>query len=95
MRVSAESRSSIAVTRLLQPVMESNGLPGAAISLINGGNEVGKELVGNSQVDLGQSLPGALLPSQTDYYSVSFTGSERVGKIVGSAVQDRFGKVRY
>jgi aldehyde dehydrogenase family 7 protein A1 len=27
------------------------------------------------------------------YVVVSFTGSERVGKIVGKNVQDRFGKV--
>ncbi|KAK4687901.1 hypothetical protein P7C73_g2201, partial [Tremellales sp. Uapishka_1] len=67
---------SIAITKLIQPVLERNGLPGAVASLICGGVDVGKEIVGNEEVHL-----------------VSFTGSERVGKEVGKAVQDRFGKV--
>ncbi|ORY35667.1 Aldehyde/histidinol dehydrogenase [Naematelia encephala] len=67
--------AAIAVTKLIQPVLERNGLPGAVASLVCGGVDVGKEVVGNPSVDL-----------------VSFTGSERVGKEVGKAVQDRFGK---
>jgi hypothetical protein len=43
---------SIAVTRLLQPVLERNGLPGAVASLVCGGVDVGKEVVGSHDVDL-------------------------------------------
>ncbi|KAK8850381.1 hypothetical protein IAR55_004299 [Kwoniella newhampshirensis] len=67
--------TSIAVTRLLQPVLEKNGLPGAVAALVCGGVDVGKTLVASEDVPL-----------------VSFTGSEKIGKEVGKAVQDRFGK---
>ncbi|WWC65400.1 uncharacterized protein I303_108018 [Kwoniella dejecticola CBS 10117] len=67
--------SSIAVTKLIQPVFEKNGLPAAAAALVCGGVDVGKTLVGSADVPL-----------------ISFTGSEKVGKEVGKAVQDRFGK---
>ncbi len=48
-------RCSIAVTRLIEPVLERNGLPGAAVSLVCGGVDVGKEVVGSPSVDLGGS----------------------------------------
>ncbi|WWC72429.1 uncharacterized protein I206_106391 [Kwoniella pini CBS 10737] len=67
--------SSIAITKLIQPVFEKNGLPAAAAALVCGGVDVGKTLVGSEEVPL-----------------ISFTGSEKVGKEVGKAVQDRFGK---
>ncbi|WVQ85991.1 hypothetical protein IAT38_008159 [Cryptococcus sp. DSM 104549] len=67
--------SSIAVIRLIQPVLERNGLPGAAAALVCGGIDVGKSIVGSEDIPL-----------------VSFTGSEKVGKEVGKAVMDRFGK---
>ncbi|KAL1409729.1 hypothetical protein Q8F55_003726 [Vanrija albida] len=66
---------SIAVTKIIQPVLERNGLPAAAASLVVGDVDVGKEVVGSGDIPL-----------------ISFTGSERVGKEVGKAVQDRFGK---
>ncbi|RXK41764.1 aldehyde dehydrogenase family 7 member A1 [Tremella mesenterica] len=44
--------TSVAVTKLLQPVIEANGLPGATISLITGGSETGKQLVSSPLVDL-------------------------------------------
>ncbi|WVR09739.1 hypothetical protein IAU60_006815 [Kwoniella sp. DSM 27419] len=67
--------SSIAVTRLIQPVLERNGLSGGAIALVCGATEVGKTVVASEDIPL-----------------ISFTGSEKVGKEVGKAVQDRFGK---
>ena len=47
-------RCAIAVTKILQPVLEGNGLPGAVASLVCGGIDVGKEVVESSEVDLGQ-----------------------------------------
>ncbi|EIW69829.1 hypothetical protein TREMEDRAFT_61600 [Tremella mesenterica DSM 1558] len=44
--------TSVAVTKLLEPVIEANGLPGATISLITGGVETGKQLVSSPLVDL-------------------------------------------
>nr|XP_031860229.1 uncharacterized protein CI109_004361 [Kwoniella shandongensis]KAA5527301.1 hypothetical protein CI109_004361 [Kwoniella shandongensis] len=67
--------TSIAVTRLIQPVLEKHGLPGAVAALVCGGVDVGKTIVGSEDIPL-----------------VSFTGSEKVGKEVGKAVQERFGK---
>ncbi|KAL7422682.1 hypothetical protein Q5752_001973 [Cryptotrichosporon argae] len=43
---------SVAVTRIVQSVLERNDLPGAAASLVCGGVEVGKELVGSAEVDM-------------------------------------------
>lgn len=48
---------SIAVTRLIAPILERNGLPGSAASLVCGDVDVGKELVGSKDVDMGE--PGA------------------------------------
>jgi aldehyde dehydrogenase family 7 protein A1 len=45
---------AIAVTRLIQPVLERNGLPGAVAALVCGDVAVGKELVGSSAVDMGE-----------------------------------------
>ncbi|WVQ63131.1 uncharacterized protein L199_001282 [Kwoniella botswanensis] len=67
--------ASIAVTKLIQPVLEKNGLPAAVAALVCGGVDVGKAVVGSTDIPL-----------------ISFTGSEKVGKEVGKAVQDRFGK---
>ncbi|WVN89575.1 uncharacterized protein L203_104802 [Cryptococcus depauperatus CBS 7841] len=67
--------TAIAVLRLIQPVLERNGLPGATAALACGGVDVGKTIVGSEEIPL-----------------VSFTGSEKVGKEVGKAVSDRFGK---
>lgn len=81
---------AIAVTKLITPVLERNGLPGATAALVTGGVDVGKEIVGSSDLQLGSSI--VLLRAQANE-SVSFTGSEKVGRKVGKAVQDRFGKV--
>lgn len=66
---------AIAVTKLITPVLEANGLPGAAAALVCGDVDVGKAVVGSEAIPL-----------------VSFTGSEKVGREVGKAVMDRFGK---
>lgn len=53
---------------------------------------MGKEVVGSSEVNLGEyAWRSSCFVSSAAI--VSFTGSERVGKEVGKAVQDRFGKV--
>lgn len=44
--------SAIAVTRLLQPVLERNGVPGAAAALVCGGVDVGKAVVGSHDIPL-------------------------------------------
>ncbi|KAI6002055.1 NAD-aldehyde dehydrogenase [Pisolithus albus] len=66
---------SIAVTKIIARVLESNGIPGAVSALLSGGKNVGETLVGSPDIPL-----------------VSFTGSEAVGRVVGKAVQSRFGK---
>jgi hypothetical protein len=88
-RARADRRCSIAVTKLIAPVLERNGLPGATASLVTGGVDVGKEIVGSSDIQLGESASD---PIPVVLTLVSFTGSEKVGKEVGKAVQDRFGK---
>ena len=47
-------RCAIAVTKLLAPILEQNGLPGAAMSLVCGDVDVGKSIVGSKDVDLCQ-----------------------------------------
>lgn len=79
--------------RLLEPVLERNGLPGAVASLVCGDIDVGKEIVGSKDVDMSKCSGPVQVRTLLTGYSVSFTGSERVGKEVGKIVQDRFGKV--
>ncbi|PVU96678.1 hypothetical protein BB559_002298 [Furculomyces boomerangus] len=67
--------SAIAVTKILQQVLEKNNLPGSICSLVTGGADVGAEMSNNKAIDL-----------------VSFTGSTKIGREVGLAVQKRFGK---
>ena len=81
---------AIAVTKLLAPILERNGLPGAAMSLVCGDVDVGKSIVASRDIDLCESkavLDLALIAI------VSFTGSERIGNIVAQEVQKRSGKV--
>lgn len=56
---------SVAVTRLIAPVLEKNGLPGAVASLVCGDVEVGKELVGSEQVQMGMLIPPTKLIHQS------------------------------
>ncbi|OMJ19369.1 Alpha-aminoadipic semialdehyde dehydrogenase [Smittium culicis] len=44
--------SAIAVTKILQEVLEKNNLPGSICSLVSGGPDIGKELANNQKIDL-------------------------------------------
>ncbi|ORX92847.1 aldehyde dehydrogenase [Basidiobolus meristosporus CBS 931.73] len=68
--------TSVAVTKILQKVLEKNNLPGAICSLVCGGADVGQAMAEDQRIDL-----------------LSFTGSTKVGREVGMAVQNRFGRV--
>jgi aldehyde dehydrogenase family 7 protein A1 len=68
--------SSIAVTKIIQKVLENNNLPGELCTLVSGGADVGEAISKSPLIDL-----------------VSFTGSTQIGRQVGIAVQERFGKV--
>lgn len=48
-------RCAIAVTRILQHVLEKNGLPGAAASLVCGDIEASKAIVASGDVHMGGS----------------------------------------
>jgi aldehyde dehydrogenase family 7 protein A1 len=87
-------RCSIAVTRLLQPVLERNGLPGAAASLVCGDVDVGKTIVGSDSVQM-VSFTG----SERVGKEVGKTVQDRFGKVSfgftlrgegGTANYDRF-----
>jgi hypothetical protein len=56
------------VTKLIAPVFESNGLPGAAAALVCGGADVGKEVVGSRDVDLGESNVGDYVDLYSELY---------------------------
>lgn len=47
-----QTSCAIAVIKLLTPILERNGLPGAALSLVCGDVDVGKSIVGSKDVDL-------------------------------------------
>jgi hypothetical protein len=49
----ANDRCAIAITKLIEPILIRNGLPGAAAALVCGDIEVGKELVGSEDIPLG------------------------------------------
>lgn len=51
----AELRCAIAITKLIEPILEKNGLPGAAAALVCGDIDVGKEIVGSQDIPLGMS----------------------------------------
>ncbi|KAI9102619.1 Aldehyde/histidinol dehydrogenase [Phlyctochytrium arcticum] len=46
------SLCGVAVTKILEKVLEENGLPGALCSLVSGGTEVGEAMVSDKRVDL-------------------------------------------
>jgi aldehyde dehydrogenase family 7 protein A1 len=84
---------SIAVTKIVSAVLESNGIPGAVAALVTGNKDVGEALVESRDVELGTNFFCLLsLPRLSNTVLVSFTGSEAVGRAVGKAVQSRFGK---
>ena len=49
----ANGRCAIAITKLIEPILIKNGLPGAAAALVCGDIDVGKELVGSEDIPLG------------------------------------------
>ena len=70
------SLTSVAVTKLVQEVLEESGHPGAIASMICGtGAEIGDKLVKDKRMEL-----------------VSFTGSTQVGRNVNQIIAGRFGK---
>lgn len=85
--------SAIAVTKIVSRVLEQNGVPGAVAGLVCGDIPVGEGLVASRDIDMGEWIRDVLSRHVLIATLVSFTGSERVGKIVGKNVQDRFGKV--
>ena len=82
---------AIATTRIVADVLEKNGLSGAIASLAVGGQDVGEAIVESPDVPLGK-YAFACACMGVDGVAVSFTGSERVGRIVGKNVMSRFGK---
>lgn len=69
------SLCGIAVTKIVESILEKNGLPGSICALVSGGADIGKAMSEDKRLPL-----------------VSFTGSTEVGRQVGVAVQQRFGK---
>ncbi|UOH79695.1 hypothetical protein LQV05_000704 [Cryptococcus neoformans] len=69
--------TAIAVTRLIQPVLEKNGLPGATAALVCGGVDVGRTIVGNEDIPL-VSFTG----SEKVGKEVSKAVSDRFGKTI-------------
>ncbi|KAG8712150.1 hypothetical protein FRC11_000918 [Ceratobasidium sp. 423] len=68
---------AVATTKIISRALEQNGIHGAAAGLVCGGKDVAEAVVGSPSVDSERNI----------------RGSETVGKVVGKAVQDRFGKV--
>jgi len=52
----ADIRCATAITKLIEPILIRNGLPGAAAALVCGDIDVGKELVGSEDIPLGTSM---------------------------------------
>lgn len=52
--------TAIAVARLIQPVLEKNGLPGATAALVCGGIDVGKTIVGSEDIPLGKLVSASI-----------------------------------
>lgn len=74
-------------------MLEKNGLPGAVSTLITGGKDVGEAIVESRDIPLGKALfSSGVWRFSNKNILVSFTGSEAVGRVVGKAVQSRFGK---
>ncbi|KAJ3274848.1 Aldehyde dehydrogenase 7 member B4 [Terramyces sp. JEL0728] len=67
--------SSVAVTKILQKVLEDNSLPGALCTLVTGGVDVGEAISNSSQIDL-VSFTGSTAIGK----KVGITVQERFGK---------------
>jgi aldehyde dehydrogenase family 7 protein A1 len=84
---------SIAVTNIVSRVLENNGIPGAVAGLVTGDRDAGSAIAESRDVELGLFHLSYRRPlNLTITPSVSFTGSEPVGQIVGKTVMSRFGK---
>mmetsp|Transcript_62453 Transcript_62453/g.71640 ORF Transcript_62453/g.71640 Transcript_62453/m.71640 type:complete len:513 (+) Transcript_62453:70-1608(+) len=67
---------SIAVTKIVTDVLEKNGYPSVALTMVTGpGRTVGEMLINDSRLQL-----------------ISFTGSTSIGKRVSTTVHSRFGR---
>lgn len=44
------------MTKIVQPILERNGLPGAAAALVCGDIDVGKTIIGSPDIPLGQFI---------------------------------------
>ncbi|RKP01521.1 hypothetical protein CXG81DRAFT_18691 [Caulochytrium protostelioides] len=69
------SLTSVAVTKILQTVLENNNLPGALCSLVSGGADVGKAMAADPRVDL-LSFTGSTAVGR----DVGVTVQQRFGK---------------
>lgn len=69
--------TSVAVTKILQGVLEDNKLPGALCSLVTGGVDVGEAMASSPHVDL-LSFTGSTAIGR----KVGLTVQERFGKVL-------------
>lgn len=83
---------AIAITKIVSKVLEKNGIPGAVAGLVVGDKDTGVQLVDSPDVELGEPKSNQERPFEVIFYSVSFTGSEYAGGLVGKLVAARFGK---
>ena len=80
------------MTKIIADILERNGIPGAASTLVTGGKDLGEAIVNDADIPLGEVFMVPVFLICTISFLVSFTGSEAVGRLVGRAVQSRFGK---
>lgn len=80
------------MTKIIADVLERNGIPGSVSTLVTGGKDLGEAIVNSADIPLGRSSVSPVSSIPIIPFLVSFTGSEAVGRVVGKAVQSRFGK---
>lgn len=78
--------SSIAVTKILQEVLEANNLPGALCALVTGGADVGEAMAKSEEIDL-VSFTG----STAVYFKLSIGRSQGWSHRTGTIWTDYFG----
>lgn len=66
---------TIAITKIIEKVLDRNDLPTSICCLVSGGADIGQTMARDDKINL-----------------LSFTGSTKVGREVGSTVQSRFGR---